>query len=507
MVNGVYELVDHVNIMDNSLKTELDQEKKEKLEQFFTSKDIAIYMAKLLRPSKKRKIRILDPGAGIGMLSAALLNIILKNWKYKPIYIELICYEIDYTLNKYLLENYNFCKNKMIGLGIHLDFKIINENFMVTGYNNKKFDYVILNPPYKKIDGSSELKKHLLGKKIIVPNEYAAFVLISKDLLVEGGGLVAITPRSFCNGQYYGKFREDLLSDSTFKDIHLYELRNSLFKEDSVLQENIVYHILKKRFNYRDKIAINYSSNEKLDDLITYEIDYAELVHPYDEANIIRVLKSERDKEIVKQMEKFTMTIDDLNMSVSTGPFVDFREGKELKSVDSELETFPYIFPEHFDTKNKRIQWPKKPVKKFNYIKIESTNIPKFRPFGSYVLVKRITAKEEQKRIVASVIQEDYSSNLGGYNFLAFDNKVNYFHMNRNGLDKNVALGLCLFLNSTIVDLYFRLFSGHTQVNVSDLRKLKYPSIKQLQFLGGEFQNISTSQEKIDYWVSKLYKI
>ena len=41
-----------------------------------------------------------------------------------------------------------------------------------------------------------------------------------------------------------------------------------------------------------------------------------------------------------------------------------------------------------------------------------------------------------------------------------------------------------MFLNSTAVDDYFRRFSGHTQVNATDLRLLRYPEIKELEQLG-----------------------
>jgi len=47
-----------------------------------------------------------------------------------------------------------------------------------------------------------------------------------------------------------------------------------------------------------------------------------------------------------------------------------------------------------------------------------------------------------------------------------------------------LAKGLAVFLNSTLVDLFFRQFNGHTQVNAGDLRKLRYPQRDALLSMG-----------------------
>lgn len=47
-----------------------------------------------------------------------------------------------------------------------------------------------------------------------------------------------------------------------------------------------------------------------------------------------------------------------------------------------------------------------------------------------------------------------------------------------------MARGLAVFLNSTAVDENFRRFSGHTQVNATDLKLMKYPSRDALIRLG-----------------------
>ena len=65
-----------------------------------------------------------------------------------------------------------------------------------------------------------------------------------------------------------------------------------------------------------------------------------------------------------------------------------------------------------------------------------------------------------------------------------FDNKLNYFHENGAGLPEDLANGLSAYLNSEAVDQYFRIFSGHTQVNATDLRNLHYPTRHQLEKLG-----------------------
>ncbi len=59
-------------------------------------------------------------------------------------------------------------------------------------------------------------------------------------MLRPGGELVAILPRSFCNGPYFERFRRFLLSQAALQQIHLFDARDKAFREDRVLQENII---------------------------------------------------------------------------------------------------------------------------------------------------------------------------------------------------------------------------------------------------------------------------
>ena len=75
--------------------------------------------------------------------------------------------------------------------------------------------------------------------------------------------------------------------------------------------------------------------------------------------------------------------------------------------------------------------------------------------------------------------KKEYGSRLVG-----FENRTNYFHIRGGELESQTAKGLWVFLNSTIVDSYFRQFNGNTQVNATDLRYLRYPSTVRLGQLG-----------------------
>jgi adenine-specific DNA-methyltransferase len=113
--------------------------------------------------------------------------------------------------------------------------------------------------------------------------------------------------------------------------------------------------------------------------------------------------------------------------------------------------------------------------------------------------VKRFTSKEERRRVVASVLEpSDISNDLVGV-----ENHLNVFHMAGHGLPADLARGLAAWLNSTFVDRYVRCFSGHTQINATDLRRLPYPTDAELRSLGEAMGAAKSSdQEKIDSLVS-----
>jgi adenine-specific DNA-methyltransferase len=66
-----------------------------------------------------------------------------------------------------------------------------------------------------------------------------------------------------------------------------------------------------------------------------------------------------------------------------------------------------------------------------------------------------------------------------------------------------LAKGLWAYLNSSVLDLYFRQFNGHTQVNATDLRNMRFPTAQQLCAMGGRIGDRSLGQEEVDQIVIK----
>ena len=70
--------------------------------------------------------------------------------------------------------------------------------------------------------------------------------------------------------------------------------------------------------------------------------------------------------------------------------------------------------------------------------------------------------------------------------------------------EEDIAKGLAAFLNSTTLDEHFRVFSGHTQVNATDFRNMRYPSREQLRKLGLLAKNQPNDQATIDRMLEEL---
>ncbi len=503
-IQGSNELLKSVESLRLSASRRATLSHKTEMGQFLTPISVARLMASMAGCNDP-KVRILDAGAGVGTLFAALVERLCQK-PVPPESIFVTAYEIDPSLLESLQATLRFCGQWCKRQGIEFRGEVIISDFLKdaadrldNGFFEKteapSFSCAILNPPYKKINSDSATRHHLRRIGIETSNLYTGFVTAAIQMLKYSGELIAITPRSFCNGPYFHPFRKYLLSETALRRIHVFESRSTAFKDDEVLQENIIYSAVK---GVARQATVTITSNTAPDAKCeSRKMKYEELIRPNDPDLFIHITPDAKSHEAALLMTRLRHSLPDLGLSVSTGRVVDFR-AKEFLRMEPGAGTVPLIYPAHFD--NGYVSWPKSNFRKSNAIISSDETSELLVPNENYVLTKRFTSKEERRRIVAAV----YDHNRFATKLVGIENHINYFHRQHRGLSIVLARGLAMFLNSTPVDTFFRQFNGHTQVNATDLRNIKYPSLVLLEKLGSKDASESPIQAEIDSLVNRM---
>ena len=451
---------------------------KQELGQYFTPGHIADFMASLFPEEQGKEVKILDPGAGIGILSCALAERISgEKWDVGEVSVD--AYEIDGSLVEQLRSNIENVLAPIDG-----KTNIVLGDFLSSVVHDvqqgrlPRYTHVIMNPPYKKIRAESKERESARALGLETVNLYTAFMGAAIVATVDGGRIVAIIPRSFCNGVYYKPFRQFMLERCAIERIHLFGSRDTAFKDESVLQENVI--VMLRKGGTQGNVVVSHSADGSLKNIKLRTFPWNTIVARDDTEQYINIPSCDESVS-VNRLDMLCGTIRDIGLQVSTGAVVDFRIREALRKVP-DTDTVPLLYPVHF--KNNRVCWPIE-SKKPNALRMEKETEKMVLPRGYYVVVKRFSAKEEKQRIVASLVTpSDFTTSI-----IAFENHLNVFLQDKHGLDKDIAHGLVVWLNTTWLDEKFRLFSGHTQVNATDLRNLPYPSVEMLKSMGQRLES------------------
>ena len=444
--------------------------KRATLGQYMTPANIAAFMASLF-PKVSSEFHLLDAGAGEGSLICAFLGA-LHNSEAPIPHGEVSLFELDAAMVQKLELNTAQAVSAMpIKRHVrHTDF--IEDAVALILRKQRPFTHAILNPPYKKIGSSSLHRAFLRDVGIETVNLYTAFVALAVALLQPRGTLVAIIPRSFCNGPYYKPFREFILRHTAIRHIHLFTSRTEAFKADKVLQENVIIQL--ERDAEQADILVSTSTNGDMDDYNATRHPFVDIISPGDLEKFIHIPVINGEIYFLAQADT---SLASLGIEVSTGPVVDFRLKEYLREMPQGNDV-PLLYSGHF---NGKTEWPRAGFKKPNAIAYCQETMKWLYPNGYYVVVRRLSSKEEKRRIVAYLVDPAYFPDTP---FLGFENHLNVFHCHKKGLNADFAHGLVVYLNSRFIDTLFRRFNGHTQVNATDLRALPYPSMEILIELG-----------------------
>jgi adenine-specific DNA-methyltransferase len=446
-------------------------ESRSRLGQFFTPPEAAGLLAGMVRSS--RTWRLLDPGAGVGSLTAALVCRWLLETERPDM--DVLAYELDAQVTPGLRETLDEAVSLASRFGRTLRPLIRQADFVLEPPERGESNVVLMNPPYRKLSvRSAEAIALRDGEEPVrATNLYAAFLLRAIRALPDDGQLVAITPRSFANGPYFRELRAELLKRASFDRIHAFTARDRVFADADVLQENMVFSMTTGA--KAGEVTLT-SSPDASSPATVRRCDHAQIVHLDDDARFIRLPLDQAAVECAEDMLEMPAVLSDLDIAVSTGRVVDFRARKYLRA-SPRVGLVPLVYPQNI--RSGSVNWPldrRKP----QALEVCDETSSLLLPNENYVLVKRFTSREESRRVVAAV---SYPSDYPGASLVAFENHLNVFHHKGRGLDRALAEGLAAYLNSDLVDACVRQFNGHTQINATDLREIRYPSVESLRAL------------------------
>ncbi len=452
----------------------MPKEQRKKIGQFFTSKETAQFMASLLAKPKQAEVRVLDPGAGSGILSAAVAEYLAECGVRE---IKLTCYENDPVVLPLLKKNLEIIKTH---LPTCFEYIVIEDNYITsqgesfrgekTTEQTTQYDYVIGNPPYKKI--GKDAPEALAMPEICygAPNLYFLFAAMSLFNLDSHGEMVYIIPRSWTSGVYFRAFRKYFLSHGFLKHIHLFVSRDKVFDNESVLQETIIIKVCKEATEH--VIVTSSVSNRDFNNLTEIRVPYDICVSG--EEKYVYLITSEEDMELLKKFSTMDFTLPKIGIKMKTGLTVDFRT-QSLLSDTQKQGYVPLFYSQHL--KDGKVVFPI--GHDVEYISTERNGL--IQDNHNYVFCKRFTAKEEKRRLQCAIYKAtEYSQ----YDKISTQNKINFVTGVSHPLSEEEAYGVYCLLNSTLYDRYYRILNGSTQVNSTEVNLIPVPSIDVIRDMG-----------------------
>lgn len=458
----------------------MPKSQRKKYGQFFTSKETARFMAGLFEiPNQCQKLSILDPGAGSGILSIALLERLQEVPSIREL--QLVCYENDPNVVDLLRTNLEMVcsqSDKKISYKILFDNYILSQatdyNFMLgANLEPEKFDFVIGNPPYMKVAKDAPEALAMPDVCYGAPNLYFLFASMGLFNLKENGELVYIIPRSWTSGAYFKRFRQKFLSEGILEHIHLFVSRDKVFEKESVLQETIIIKVKKTRSKPKTVTITTTQSNSDFSERTIFQAPYATVINGPD--CYVYLVTNSTEVNTLNILNKWKNTLPSIGLKMKTGLTVDFRNKEALRD-EAEEQAVPLFYSQHIQ--NGKVVFPV--GKEHEYLVTEQRGL--LQPNKNYLFIKRFTAKEEHRRLQCGVyLAKKYPE----YSKISTQNKINFIDGIRD-LSECVVYGLYVLFNSTLYDCYYRILNGSTQVNSTEVNSMPVPSMDVIEAMGKE---------------------
>jgi len=500
MIDEIVGMIEAAALAQSSYLSNKPEIERKSLGQYFTGAPVADYMASMIGPIDAPVVRILDAGAGAGILTISAALRCLEIGKNQ---VHAVLYEIDGDAITHLGTNMEQVAQQFRKQGGQFTFEIRHKDFVLSRPDRTEapFHVSLINPPYFKYN--SETSPYAGATADLFkgnPNIYASFMAVVAACLAPMGQMVAIVPRSFTNGLYFKGFRLYLNQTMSLDKLHIFRARDKVFKELSVLQENVICSYT-KRFQAAQIMVCTTTGYEDLNQVESQQYPAKLLIDTTNEHEIIRIPESTEDASILQTVEGWPSSFQGNGYFISTGPVVEHRTREYITTPEDKVNSVPLL--RMHNIKAFKTVWTgnNKKDARFRLLDGHDKHTTDNQP---YVLLKRFSSKDEKRRLVAGV--HDPRAIKG--ELIALENHLNYIGIADGELDLVEAYGLAALFNSTLMDKYFRCISGNTQVNATEIRLLKLPTREVIRQIGAAFkEGAETGQQHTDNIVNLYLKV
>ena len=456
-----------------------------RLGRFFTKKETARLMASMLPlDENKTAYTVLDPGAGTGILSAAVVEEICTRCK-KVQRIFLTCYENNPEFIPMLEDNLERIRKKTRhDYDVKLYVTVYSENYITESQNHytvtlfdtveDKFDIVICNPPSELISKDSLEAARVGGVTQLKISSAFLFAKLAAKHLEEGGRLIIMLPTSLASASALTEYRKDMAAKLSLEKIHLFIGKQKNNKRAVPLKKTMILCYLKGE--KPDKISISTSTDWGSEAKAKYldPLDYDFVVNAKDGS--LTLPKSIEDTRIVKYISSFPETVSSLGLKVSTGIVIDSRCPGLLFSSAMD-GCVPLIRSSAIV--GGQVRFPGAGSKQY----IAGINPGLIQKNKNMLLIKRVPAKSDQRFLNSGIY---LAAQLPQYKYISTHNKVNYIDT-KDGSDEisaRLLFGLFALLNSTIYDRFISITSKSGQVNAKEIRNIPLPKRNIIENIG-----------------------
>jgi adenine-specific DNA-methyltransferase len=338
-----------------------------------------------------------------------------------------------------------------------------------------QFDCVVANPPFSKLTRKrvaflDRYEKVLYGH----PNLYQLFLWWGVQATKPGGRLAFLIPQSFRSGLYFHKLRQQLAAECDLQTITLFTSRIGVF--DGV-DSPLMTLTLRKRFPSLQHtldgtvIVRTGSDGDNLDSRVPLTVPRGKVLRSHPQGPIWCISDRLTDYDILDKVYAKATQLAELaeRFVVQNGGFV-WNQHKEILQDEAGDGTVPLLSAP--SVRPFRFNFPAADlVEKERQFALVTPKVEERQRAGRLVLIKRTTPKKRGRRIVATLIPEEFATNHPTF---FVENHLNYIKALSES-DLVSLKGLVGWLNSRLLNFVFQLMNGTSHISVFELNLLPIP--------------------------------